>query len=122
MKGEDKCQWLAPQADDMHAVRILYGGIMSRHVNEDRKLDLMVFGATVALSLLEGCAPLPIDPCIIQYLIHGSDIHSLHAGFVGQWHSELVDAIRHWQDAGPNGDIRAVNNILMSYMNTNISL
>ena len=116
----NQCQWLNPQADSMSSLKILFTGAMSMHVSESRKLELAKFGAVVALSLLEHQAPEPIDPCVLQYIIHKKDFHSLHPAFVAQWHPELADCIRRWEEIGPNGDIKEFNRLFMSYANTTV--
>lgn len=87
----------------------------SRLTSRSRKAELQAFGAVCALMVIEGQTLEPIDPCILQYMIHGMDLHSLHEDLIGAWHPTLRSVIKRWQQTGPEGDVRFAVSILGSY-------
>ncbi len=119
---KNKLKWLVEQTDNFHTLCIQIAAHSRRFVCVKRRLALETFGAICALMMIHGLTPEPLDPCIFQFIIHGQDLHSLHEGFVGEWHPELRMLIRDWKEAGPQGDIQFMQSNLGSYNNMAVRL
>jgi hypothetical protein len=87
-------------------------GILQEQGGECKELLLLIIGQ----------CPTPLDPCILQYIVHGMDIHSLHPAFIGEWHPETRAKVLQWLDIGPAGDITPFQNHLAAYNALEVSL
>lgn len=105
----------------MASVKIVYPISASRSIPQQRLLSLTKLGALCALLLIIGQCPSPLDPCILQYAVHGMNIHSLHPGFIGEWHPETRAKVLHWLDIGCSGDITPFQNHLAAYNSLEVS-
>ncbi|KAH8096921.1 hypothetical protein DFH11DRAFT_1526941, partial [Phellopilus nigrolimitatus] len=108
-------QWLLPRCDDMSTIKTLVSGANSRWVSPSRLQNMKRFGAIVAFMIISGQAPSPLDPCLLHFIAHGCNIHSLHPSFVGEWHPELRANIHRWKEMGPSGDVAAFEYHFASY-------
>jgi hypothetical protein len=105
----------------MASVKIVYPMSASRFIPQQRLLSLTKLGALCALLLIVGQCPSPLDPCILQYAVHGMNIHSLHSAFIGEWHPETRAKVLHWLDIGCDGDITPFQNHLAAYNSLEVS-
>lgn len=115
-------QWFETRENGMASVKIVYPISASRFIPQQRLLSLTKLGALCALLLIIGQCPSPLDPCILQYAVHGTDIHSLHPAFVGEWHPETRAKVLQWLDIGSDGDIAPFQNHLAAYNALEVSL
>jgi hypothetical protein len=115
-------QWFETREDGMASVKIVYPMSASRFIPQQRLLSLTKLGALCALLLIIGQCPSPLDPCILQYAIHGMNIHALHPAFVGEWHPETRAKVLQWLDIGSDGDITPFQNHLAAYNALEVSL
>jgi hypothetical protein len=111
----DHSQWFETREDGMASVKIVYPMSASRSIPQQRLLSLTKLGALCALLLIIGQCPSPLDPCILQYAVHGMNIHSLHPTFVGEWHPETRAKVLRWLDIGSDGDITPFQDHLAAY-------
>jgi len=95
----------------MASVKIVYPMSASRFIPQQRLLSLTKFGALCTLLLIVG-RPSPLNPCILQYAVHGMNIHFLYPAFIGEWHLETRAKVLHWLDIGCDGDITLLQNHL----------
>ena len=93
--------------NNMSTLRIAFSVTSSsiRDESSPRIQDLAELGALIMLMLLTGQYPHPLDPCIVQLLIHDCDVRCLHEEFVMQWHPSLATLIRAFIDIGHTGDL-----------------
>jgi hypothetical protein len=105
-------QWFETREDGMALVKIVYPMSASRFIPQQRLLSLTKLGALCALLLIIGQCPSPLDPCILQYAVHGMNIHSLHPAFIGEWHPEIRAKVLQWLHIGSGGDIIPFQNHL----------
>lgn len=77
----------------------------ARYSSAARKMDLVVLGAIMALLMIHGIAPEGFDPLVLQYFVHGCNLHSLHQTIVKEFKPELHDTIQSWITTGPGGDV-----------------
>jgi hypothetical protein len=115
-------QWFETREDGMASVKIVYPMSASRFIPQQRLLSLTKLGALCALLLIIGQCPSPLDPCILQYTVHGMNIHSLHPAFVGEWHPEIRAKVLQWLDISSDGDITPFQNHLTAYNALEVSL
>lgn len=95
---------LLPRYDGLSTIKTQHPYISSLYTSQSRLQQLKVLGALVALSLIHGQSPHPLDPLFLHFIINNCDIRSLHRGFVSEWHPELRMVIDQWLEMGPNGD------------------
>ena len=114
--------WFDTREDGLASVKIVYPLSASHHIPQQRLLSLTKLGALCALLLITGQCPSPLDPCILQYIVHGMDIHSLHPAFVGEWHPETRAKVLQWLDIGPTGDITSFQSHFAAYNALEVSL
>lgn len=108
-------QWFETREDGMASIKIVYPLSASRSIPQQRLLSLTKLGALCALLLIIGQCPSPLDPCILQYAVHGKNIHSLHPALVGEWHPETRAKVLQWLHIGSGGDITPFRNHLAAY-------
>ncbi|KAF7363705.1 hypothetical protein MSAN_01028300 [Mycena sanguinolenta] len=80
------------------------------------------FGAVVALLLISGRWPTPLDPAVLQYFIHGGNLHALHPTFIGEWHPRLRQRLLELLDLGPDVDLTAFGSDFATYLDADASV
>ena len=115
-------QWFETREDGMASVKIVYPMSASCFIPQQRLLSLTKLGALCALLLIIGQCPSPLDSCILQYTVHGMNIHSLHPAFVSEWHPETRAKVLQWMDISSDGDITPFQNHLAAYNALEVSL
>ncbi|KAF7367803.1 hypothetical protein MSAN_00844500 [Mycena sanguinolenta] len=80
------------------------------------------FGAVVALLLISGRWPTPLDPAVLQYFIHGGNLHALHPTFIGEWHPRLRQRLLELLDLGPDADLTAFGSDFATYLDADASV
>ncbi|TFY67952.1 hypothetical protein EVJ58_g1313 [Rhodofomes roseus] len=80
-----------------------------------KRTELAVFGALAALLILDGVAPVPLDPVFIHYAIHGCDFHSVTKAIMKQWHSSFALRLELFIEAGSAGDITGFSHEIATY-------
>lgn len=94
----------------------------ARFSSAARKMDLVVLGAIMALLMTHGIAPEGFDPLVLQYFVHGCNLHSLHQAIVKEFKPELHDTIQNWIATGPRGDVTPFQAHYASYHGTQVCL
>ena len=77
---------------------------MAQYVPDAWKRDLSILGAVVAMCLIHGMSAAPLDPVLLHFFIHKSDLHSIHPGILGEWHPSLKQLVSDWITLGPHGN------------------
>lgn len=115
-------EWFHERADGHSTLRIVHPALVARLIPATRLRDCAKFGATCALALTYGMTLGPhFGPGVLQYIIHGCDLASLHPAFVGEWYPELKRTISDWIAAGPDGDITAFQSHFAIYHDMQVS-
>ena len=65
---------------------------------------MSIFGAATSLSLLQRMSAGTLDPVLLHFFIHNCNLHSIHAGILGEYHPVLKQTIADWMALGPKGD------------------
>ncbi|TFK17289.1 hypothetical protein FA15DRAFT_661558 [Coprinopsis marcescibilis] len=111
--------WLSQRLDDAFSPQIL-------HTNSSPPSSCLIgvkkFGAICLLMMIHGQCPQPLDPCVYQFIAHGCDLRSLHAGFMSEWHPNLKHDLDPLIAVGPNGDLSGFQHLFMSYLQTSANL
>ncbi|EIN10150.1 hypothetical protein PUNSTDRAFT_63951, partial [Punctularia strigosozonata HHB-11173 SS5] len=102
---DQQAVWYLPCADGRSTLKTQLPSSAARWISDDRLLAIARLGALTSLCMIHGFMPGPIDPCIIQFAVHGKDINALHPSFIGEWHPELRKTILDWIAAGPAGNL-----------------
>ncbi|KAJ7833147.1 hypothetical protein B0H14DRAFT_3871722 [Mycena olivaceomarginata] len=117
----DKSALLMPREDGCSTLRPLFTSpdmpVPETHIRLIRR-----FGAVIALLLISGQWPTPLDAALLQFLIHDGNLHALHPAFVGEWHPRLRHRILDLLDLGPDADLTPFDSDLATYFDTNASV
>ena len=81
-----------------------------------------ILGALSVLSLIHGMSVFPLDPVFLHYLVHGCNLHSIHPGFLGEWHPGLKLIISDWIALGPDGNATDFRACFVNYFDIQASL
>ena len=100
----DDAQWFNIRADGHCALSTSHTLSSARFVSTERKKNMAVLGAAIALCLIRGMSTTPLDPVVIHFFIHDCDIHSINPAILGEWHPRLKQTISDWLSLGPRGD------------------
>lgn len=94
----------------------------SRFIPSSRLRNMGILGAVLALCLICGMSAFPLDPVFLYYLVHGCNLHSIHPGFLGEWHPALKMTILDWIALGPHGDVMDFRACFANYFDIQVSL
>lgn len=83
---------------------------------------MSILGAITALCLIRGMSTFPLDPVLLQFLIHDCDLHSIHPALLGEWHPELKQTISAWIALGPHGDAAPFQGFFATYYDRQASI
>lgn len=108
-------QFLVNRIDELSSLRVIYQ-LQTRHIPSARLRQMEKFGIIVALMVLQGLAPHPLDPCLLQLVIYNFDVACLHPAIVGEWHPELRLLLENWNTAGHTGSLEPFQAHLASYL------
>jgi hypothetical protein len=92
----------------------------ARYIESTRKTHLTVLGALMALLLIHGITPERVGPVILQYIVHGCNLESIHPSFLGEWHPELRRTILDWLEIGSAGDVTPFQGHFATYFNMQV--
>ena len=65
---------------------------------------MSIFGAVMALSLLQGLSAGTLDPVLFIFFIHNCNLHSIQPEILREYHPALKQTITDWMALGPQGD------------------
>jgi hypothetical protein len=94
---------------------------LSSSVPPTRLLERKRLGAICGLLMINGQYPGRISPAIFQYLIHGSNFHSLNRTFIGEWFPNLRTLLLAFHAAGPEGDLSPFQSHFVTYHDVEVS-
>ncbi|KAJ7436551.1 hypothetical protein FB451DRAFT_1417408 [Mycena latifolia] len=98
-------QWLTARLDHKLSLLFVRSLGFGPHTFGPRQQLISVSGALWALMLIKGFAVDPIDPALLQFLIHDCNLHSVHPAFLAEYHPDVKHVLDLWKEAGPTGDI-----------------
>lgn len=113
-------KWLQPRADGMQSIATTFTMRTARFLSPTRKQDLQVLGALTSLLIINQIAPIPISPLFLHFLVHGSQLQSLHKNLVTEWHPELASIIQQWINLGHTGDPQLFEAHFATYHDTQV--
>ena len=96
--------WFSQREDGHCTLASNYPLSMARYIPDARKHDLSILGAVVAMCLICGMSAAPLDPVLLHFFIHESDLHSIYPGILGEWHPSLKQTVSDWIALGPHGN------------------
>jgi hypothetical protein len=117
---ETEAQWLVEHANGFCSLAPT-STLSMRPLPDSRRRALHSFGALAALFLIHGFPPEPLDPLLLQYLLNGNNLHSLHPNLVQEWQPELYQTITDWLATGPDGDLAPFQSHLINYCGVQVS-
>ncbi|TDL14092.1 hypothetical protein BD410DRAFT_846356 [Rickenella mellea] len=103
---QNPSQWFNMRSDDFATLRTIHSISSAQYIPSQRIMQLKKLGALCGLMLISAQTPSPLDPSVFQFIVNDCNLHSLHQGFVAEWHPELRATIRSWLEIGHEGDVR----------------
>ena len=102
---KEHTKWFLPKSDSYSTIATSQSLSPHFDISATRLEALSVFGALTGLMLVYGVAPTPLSPALIQFLLHGCDLHSLTPAFIQEWFPTLYRTLTDWNAIRtPNGD------------------
>ncbi|TFK73881.1 hypothetical protein BDN72DRAFT_893603 [Pluteus cervinus] len=107
--AEERAKYFCPTLDDFCSILVPQGGgaLFQLRVLESLLLDFNILGALSAMMVSYGIPPIPLDPLLIECILHKGDIRSLTSRAVGEWHPGFRQLLEYFIALGPTGDLRA---------------
>lgn len=96
-------KWFIPRSDTYSTIATSQSLSPHFNISATRLEALSVLGALTGLMLVYGVAPTPLSPALIQFFLHGCDLHSLTPAFIQEWFPSLHRTLIDWNEI-PSGD------------------
>ena len=77
-------------------------------------------GIIAGLMIVYGMAPVPLDPCLLQYYAFLCNTEAIHHDIFALYHPETAELIVEWNRIGPSGDVRPFQSHFVSYHNREV--
>lgn len=116
----ESSQWLQPRVDGSYTIATTLPARAARFLSKKRMQNLQVFGALTSLLVINQICPSPLSPLFLHFLIHGSQLQSLHKLLVTEWHPELASTIQQWINLGHAGNPQPFESHFASYHDTQV--
>ncbi|KAE9393326.1 hypothetical protein BT96DRAFT_999572 [Gymnopus androsaceus JB14] len=94
---DEPAQWFAPSTGGFSTIATL-ATTVNEHVSRRRLDDLEDLGSLVALNLIYGFPPIPLNPLLLEYLLNEGDINSLSKDKVLRYFPDLANLLSAWVD------------------------
>ena len=82
---------------------------------------MVILGVIVALCLIHNISTAPLDPLLLHFFTHGSNIQVICPALLAEWHPDRKQNIQHWINLGPNGDPASFQKYIASYHNVQVN-
>lgn len=89
-------KWFIPRSDTYSTIATSQSLSPHFDISATRLEALSILGALTGLMLVYGVAPTPLSPALIQFFLHGCDLHSLTPAFIQEWFPSLYRTLMDW--------------------------
>lgn len=96
MYRKEPAKWFVPKSDGYSTISTSQSLSSHFDISTSRLEALSVLGALTGLMLIYGVAPTPLSPALVQFLLHGCDLHSLTPAFIQEWFPSLYRTLIDW--------------------------
>ncbi|KAI0054705.1 hypothetical protein BV25DRAFT_1922452 [Artomyces pyxidatus] len=112
-------RFLAPRLDDNWSLAST--PFVSLTTVPQRRVDLAVLGATVAISIAAGVVPSPLSPVFLHYCLHNCDFASITPSVLKEWHPQFAAMLEDWKQTGASGSLDRFKYWVALYLDIDIA-
>ena len=100
-------KYFTNHANGYATLKILYplGSGMVWFFNNEWKHQLIILGAIIGLSLIQGVAFEPLDPVLLHWFLNDCKLNTITPSILETFHPDLKLLLTEWNKCGPNGNI-----------------